>query len=546
MRAILFNVLTAFLCIILPGCNPASSERNVQTNDSLIMKLNDFATFRLTTDLSVLSENQKKMIPILIEAAQIMDEIFWMEAFGDRNAFLESLDNNAERQLGTINYGPWERLNDNRPFAEGFGPKPPGANFYPAGLTKEEFESFDGAGKTSSYTLIRRDVEGKLRVVPYHEAFRDQVETASGLILEAAALADDPGFKEYLKLRAEALLSDNYYMSDMAWMEMKENIIDFVVGPIETYEDQLFGYKASHEAFILIKDLEWTERLSKYEALLPLLQEQLPVDGVYKSEIPGSSSDLGVYDAIYYAGDCNAGSKTIAINLPNDERVQQAKGSRRLQLKNAMQAKFDEILVPIGYELISESDRGHITFDAFFTNTMFHEIAHGLGCNHTINGKGTVREALKEHYTTIEESKADILGLYLVTKLNEMGVTEVDLMDSYTTFLTGIFRSVRFGASSAHGRANLIRFNYFREQEAFRITDDGHYAVDFGKMQEAVLSLSNLIITIQGDGDYDKAGELIETYGIIDGQLKSSLQRIEDQDIPVDIVFEQGLDVLGL
>ncbi|MBN2481604.1 MAG: Zn-dependent hydrolase [Bacteroidales bacterium] len=546
MKSIIFPFLAAVMCITLPGCRPSYTESNVLPIDSIMMKLNDFASFRLTTDLTILSENQKKMIPILIEVAQIMNDIFWAEAYGDQEAFLESLETDAEKRLGMINYGPWERLNNNLPFVEGFGPKPPGANFYPADLTKNEFEQFDAADKTSSYTLIRRDNEGKLQVVPYHEAFRERVGTASRLMHEAAALAEDPGFGKYLELRAEALLTDNYYMSDMAWMDMKENLIDFVAGPIETYEDQLYGYKAAHEAYILIKDLEWTERLSKFEALLPMLQEQLPADVAYKSETPGSSSDLGVYDAIYYAGDCNAGAKTIAINLPNDERVQQAKGSRRLQLKNAMQAKFDQILVPIANELITQSDLEHITFDAFFTNTMFHEIAHGLGCNHTINGKGTVREALKEHYTTLEESKADILGLYLVTKLTEMGEMEMDLTDSYTTFLAGIFRSVRFGASSAHGKANLIRFNYFREKEAFTIRADGQYVVDFVKMQEAVVSLSNLIITIQGDGDYDKAAWLIETYGVMDGQLKASLDRIEQQDIPVDIVFEQGLDVLGL
>jgi hypothetical protein len=332
----------------------------------------------------------------------------------------------------------------------------------------------------------------------------------------------------------------------MAWMDMNTNKIDFVAGPIETYEDQLFGYKAAHEAYILIKDIEWSKKLIRYASLLPTLQKDLPVDPEYKSEMPGSNSDLGAYDVIYYAGDCNAGSKTIAINLPNDEIVQLAKGSRRLQLKNAMKAKFDKILIPIAMELTPPDQFNHITFDAFFTNTMFHEIAHGLGSSNTINGKGTVREALKEQYTTLEEGKADILGLYLEAKLKDMGELDIDMLNEYTTFMAGIFRSIRFGASSAHGKANLIRYNYFKEKEAFSVDSTGRFQINFDKMQEAVNSLSNLILTIQGDGDYDRAVWLTNKYGVMGEELQSALKRIEDKDIPVDIVFEQGLVTLGL
>jgi len=394
--------------------------------------------------------------------------------------------------------------------------------------------------------LIRRNEQGSLMVVPYHVAFNREVTRVSELLQQASALADDPGLKKYLALRSAAFLNDDYLLSDMAWMDMRTNTLDFVVGPIETYEDQLFGYKASHEAYILVKDLEWSKKLVRFASLLPALQKGLPVDDKYKAEMPGDNSDLGAYDVIYYAGDCNAGSKTIAINLPNDERVQLVKGSRRLQLKNAMQAKFDKILIPIASELTPRDQLKHVTFDAFFSNTMFHEIAHGLGSINTINNKGTVREALKEHYTTIEEGKADILGLYLETRLQEMGELDVDLMDSYTTFLAGIFRSIRFGASSAHGKANLIRFNYFKENAAFSVDSAGQYSVNFQKMKEAVNSLSELILTIQGDGDYEKAAQMIQQYGTMDEELGSALKRIENRDIPVDIVFKQGKEVLGL
>jgi hypothetical protein len=475
-----------------------------------------------------------------------MDDIFWLEAYGNKDSLLKSLKDDELRKLAVINYGPWERLNDNTPFMAGILPKPAGANYYPPDMTIEEFEKLQDSNKFGLYSLIRRNDRGELTVVPYHIAFNEQVTRASRLLQQAAQLADDPGLKKYLELRSGALLNDDYLASDIAWMDMRTNTIDFVVGPIETYEDQLFGYKASHEAYVLVKDIDWSRKLIRFAALLKDLQKGLPVEERYKSEIPGDDSDLGAYDVVYYAGDCNAGSKTIAINLPNDERVQLAKGTRRLQLKNAMQAKFDKILVPIAQELIPDEQLKNITFDAFFSNTMFHEIAHGLGVTSTINGKGTVREALKEHYTTIEEGKADILGLYLETRLKDLGELDVDLMDSYTTFLAGIFRSIRFGASSAHGKANLIRFNYFKEKGAFTVDSVGKYQVDFNKMKDAMISLSNLILTIQGDGDYEKAGDMIRQYGTMNDELGTALKRVENKDIPVDIVFEQGKDVLGL
>jgi hypothetical protein len=546
IRKTLLIALTGLLMHTM-ACKNLTQKNSNAITDSIMVKLNDFSVFRLTTDTSVLTAKEKQMIPLLIEAAKLMDDIFWMEAWGDKNALLDSLKTDAEKKLAMINYGPWERLNNNHPFLPGFGPKPPGACFYPTDMTKEEFEKLDAPDKTSLYTLLKRDSTGNMVTIPYHEAFKEQVSKASELIKQASALVEDPGFKKYLELRAKALLSDDYYASDIAWMEMKTNTLDFVVGPVETYEDQLFGYKAAHEAYVLVKDKEWTSRLSHYATLLPKLQKGLPVDEKYKMEMPGNESDLGAYDVIYYAGDCNAGSKTIAINLPNDEKVQLAKGSRRLQLKNSIRAKFDKILIPIAQQLIAEDQYQHVTFDAFFSHTMFHEVAHGLGTiRNTINGKGTVREALKEKYTTLEEGKADILGLYLVTRLKGMGELDADLMNEYTTFLAGLFRSIRFGASSAHGKANLIFFNYFKEKGAFSVSDSGKYAVNFDVMKEAINSLSNLIITIQGDGDYEKAGELIRKYGIMDETLKAALKKVEEKDIPVDIIFEQGTEVLGL
>ena len=528
--------------------SPAQKGASMKEETSLQQKVEEFVPVKLNTDLSVLSENERQMLPLLFQAARIMDDIFWMEAFGDKNELLSGSLSEDEMNFVRINYGPWERLNNNRPFIEQYGPKPAGANFYPADMTREEFEAWEDDAKTSQYTLIRRDDNGNLITVPYHVAFAPHIEKAAGLLRQAAGLAEEPGLRNYLEKRAGALLTDEYYESDVAWMDMKNNTIEFIVGPIENYEDQLYGYKTAHEAFILIKDREWSARLEKYAALLPGLQKALPVSQEYKDETPGFDSDMNVYDAIYYAGDCNAGSKTIAINLPNDEKVREDKGSRKLQLKNSMQAKFDKILVPIANLLIAEDQRQHVKFDAFFENTMFHEVAHGLGLGNTVDKSSTVREALRDAYTSIEESKADILGLWCVYQLNEMGeLGEKEMMDNFVTFMAGIFRSVRFGAASAHGKANMMRFYYFQEAGAFeRDAATGTYRVNYDKMKDAMFSLSELVLKMQGDGDYELARNMIEEKGFIREELQKDLDRIGEAGIPRDIVFEQGEEVLGL
>ncbi|MHC9510843.1 dipeptidyl-peptidase 3 family protein [Kangiella sp. M94] len=507
-----------------------------------------YAPFTLTSDLSHLSDNQKKMISLLIDAAKIMDNLFWKQAYGDKEALLAKIENPKAKQFAIINYGPWDRLDGNQPFIEGYEVKNKGAQFYPADMTVAQFEAWEQEDKDGQYSLVRRDDSGNLKLVPYSVAYKDQLEEASRLLKGAALLAENEGFKKYLELRADALLTDNYQPSDLAWMDMKTNPVEVVIGPIENYEDQLFGYKTAFSAYVLIKDLEWSERLSRFAAFLPELQKGLPVEDNYKQEMPGTDSDLNAYDVVYYAGDSNAGSKTIAINLPNDEQVQLAKGTRRLQLKNAMRAKFDKILVPISEQLIAPEQRKHITFDAFFANTMFHEVAHGLGIKNTIDGSNTVRAALKDTASALEEGKADILGLYMVSKLYDKGeIKDGELMDNYVTFLAGIFRSVRFGASSAHGRANMVRFNFFKEAGAFsRDPETGLYKVNFDKMTAAIDALSNKILTIQGDGDYEAAKQLLEQQGIIDDQLASDLKMLEEKQIPVDVVFKQGKEVLGL
>ena len=518
----------------------------VESQTEMEKNLSKYVTVKLTSDLSKITDKEREMLPILIKAANKMNNLFWYESYGDKTELLNSISDADTKAYVNINYGPWDRLNGNASFVEGIGAKPLGANYYPKDMTKEEFEAADLENKSSIYNFVRRDESGKLFTIPFHKQFENEVKEVSTLLLEASKLAEDAGLKKYLELRAQALLDDNYQPSDLAWMDMKTNTLDIVIGPIETYEDQLFGNKAAHEGYVLIKDQEWSKRLAKFSAYLPELQVGLPVDEKYKKETPGTDSDLNAYDVVFYAGDCNSGSKTIAINLPNDEEVQLQKGTRRLQLKNAMQAKFDKILVPISEVLIEESQRKHITFDAFFANTMFHEVAHGLGIKNTINGKGTVRTALKEHSSALEEGKADILGLYMIQQLNAKGELKEDLKDNMVTFMAGIFRSVRFGASSAHGKANMIRFNFFKEKGAFTRNEDGTYKVNFDKMEEAMEELSNVILTIQGNGDYEGVALLVKEKGVISPELQADLDRLSEANIPVDVIFDQGVKALGL
>ena len=534
------------LGIFMFSCKEAKKE----TKQSPYQPLADqYAEFALTTDISKLTENEKKMIPLFIEVAHIMEDIFWQNAYGDKSELMQQFaQDSAALKYISINYGPWDRLNANQPFIDGFGPKPLGANFYPTDMTKEEFDALKDPRKTDWYSVIRRDTTGQLIVLSFHEAYPEAVAKASELLDQAAELAEDPGLKKYLSLRAKALLDDDYLASDLAWMDMQDNTLDFVVGPIETYEDQLYGYKAAHSGQILVKDKEWSKRLSLYAQYLPRLQENLPVPAAYKKEKANANPDMNAYDVIYYAGDCNAGSKNIAINLPNDPRVHAAKGSRKLQLKNSMQAKFDKMVVPISKLLINPEQQKHVNFDAFFENTMFHEVAHGLGVNYTIKDKQDVRSALQNYYTSIEEGKADILGLFLVTKLAEWDIIKnKDLMDNYVTFIAGIFRSTRFGAASAHGKANMMQFAHFMESGAIsRDEATGYYTIDFEKMKKDIEVIAGEYITIEGDGDIETAAKLVAEKGIVTPVLQKDLDRIADANIPKDIFFKQGKEVLGL
>ena len=542
-----FSIITTLFSCTNSGQTADKQDKNLK--DTLLAyvakRLPIYEKVRLSTNLNQLTVSERNVLPLLIQAAEIMDELFWKQAYPQRDSLLNAVKDEKTKQFIWINYGPWDRLNGDKPFVAGIGPKPDAGTFYPLSMTKEALEKSDVKDKFGLYSVIRTE-QGKLISVPYHIIYATELQKASSLLRRAALLTDDAGFKKYLNLRANALITDDYTSSDYAWLDMKTNGLDIIIGPIENYEDKLFNARASFEAYVLVKDKEWSKRLAKYVAMLPELQKGLPVDEKYKKEVPGTDSELNAYDVVYYAGDCNAGSKTIAVNLPNDEAIQQKKGTRRSQLKNAMQAKFDKILVPIAKELIDKNQQQYINFDAFFANVMFHEVAHGLGIKNTIKGKGTVRSALKEQYSWLEEGKADILGLYMVTGLLKKGELAGDIKAYYTTFMAGILRSVRFGASSAHGKANMQCFNFFAAKNAFQRSANGTYKVDFEKFATAMNDLGNLIITLQGNGDKKAVEKAQLTNGVMQPALQADLDRLSKKGIPVDLVFEQGVDILGM
>ena len=528
------------------GCK----NKNVEQVEAspLQQKVDEYAEFKLTTDLSNLTEKERALIPVFIQIAEVMDELYWEQTFGLENrAALDTLTDPAMKAFAMLQYGAWDRLDGEKPFIPGVGEKPKGANFYPVDMTKEEFDALADPEKTSQYSILRRDAKGALQVIPYREAYKTQLAKVDSLMGVAIDLAEDAGLKNYLVERRKAFRTDDYFASDMAWMDMKQSKLDFVVGPIENYEDALYGYKTAYEAFILVKDEKWSNDLAKFVKMLPDLQKELPCDPKYKQEVPGTESDLNVYDVIYYAGDCNSASKTIAINLPNDERVHLQKGARRLQLKNAMQAKFDNICMPIARLCVCDEQLDNVKFNAFFSNVCFHEVAHGLGIKNTVTGKGNLREALKEQYSAWEEAKADICGLFLTETLIERGeITNCTVEDAYVTFIAGILRSVRFGATEAHGIANMMCFNYMQDNGAFTRNADGKYVIDVAKTREALRSWAALILQVEGDGDYDFAKKYAAENGVVRPDLQADLDRIAEARIPRDIRYNQGVEALGL
>ncbi|MGZ2368570.1 dipeptidyl-peptidase 3 family protein [Ancylomarina sp. YFZ004] len=538
----LFFLSILLVLFSITACQP--NKKEVKTTKDTVMqrKLANYAKVKLSADLSSLSEGHAKLFSHLLKAADAIDELYWLQAYGDKNELLNKMGDDPDiKAYAMINYGPWDRLDGNSPFTDDYPPRPLGASFFPNDMNQNDFFAIPGNEKFEPFTIVKKDAKGNLKVLPYHIAYKVQIDKAVEHIRKGAELCDCDDFKEYLLQRAEDLLTDNFKKSDALWLNLKDNKIDFIAGPIENLEDHLIWTKYSYGAFILLRNVQWTENVKKYALLLPYLQKTLPVDEKFKVEAPAQSSDIVIYDVLYNSGYCNAGNKLIGLNLPiGTEQV--VSNSRKVHFKNVMEAKFQKILRPITDLVIDEKQRKHVKFTSFFQNTIFYEISNSLGISQTINNKGSVKDALKEHHAIIRELKNDVLRMFFITKLHEMNeLKEVDLMDNYVTHMADVFRSIRFGVTDAQGVANMIRFNYFREKEAFKYdSKTGTYKVNDYKMKKAIESLSKIVLEIQGNGDYEMASEIIRDKGYIHNELLNDLYRIQRAKIPKDVVYDQG------
>ncbi len=531
------------------GENSNKQEQTEPETQSMTMEeaVKQYAVINLETDLSQLSDNQRKMIVELIKAAKIVDKIFWKQAYGDKESLFSKITDTDTAKFVEINYGPWDRLSGNQSFVNGIGKKPLGANFYPEDIKYFPFIQLSFQDKLSMYTLLKRDENRELYTVPYHEAYKEEIAQIADHMQKAADLAEDQAFKDYLLKRIIALQTDDYYESDAAWVDLSDNLVDFTIGSFENEEDHFLYLKGAYEASVMVKDVEWTNKFSSYLSFLPDLQKELPVEDAYKTQKMGVNSGIVVYNILYNGGYSNAGPKNIALTRPTDGKIQMEKGTKKLQFKNVTEAKFQKILYPIAELLMDSSQLSHVKSNSFFENNLFFEICNGMLLTQTIDGKGPVKESLNETYNVIKNLNNDVLRLFLIRKLNEKGILEEsDINNNFATYLADIFRSVRFGTAHSQGKAAMISFNYYMEKGAIIRSDEGIYKVDFPKMKQVNEELAQKVIKIQGDGNYQEAKTMIRNYGMVKETLKKDLNKIRENKIPVDIVFNQGEEVLGL
>lgn len=516
----------------------------------LAKKISRFAPTTLTANTASLSAGDRKALSKIIEAARLLDPLFLRQVWSGNDALhtkLEADKSMVGRQrlhYFLINDGPWSRLDENETFIEGVPHvKPPQANFYPDDITKDEFNSWlaglsdsEKEKATGYFYTIRRDAGGKLMSVPYNEEYRDFLEPAAKLLREAATLTTNQTLKDFLSKRADAFGSNDYYASDVAWMDLS-GPIDLTIGPYETYEDELFGYKAAFEAYVTLTDAAESAKLQKFSQHLQELENNLPMDPRYRNPQLGAASPMRVVNEVFASGEGNNGVQTAAFNLPNDERVVKEKGSARIMLKNVQDAKFNKVLVPITRVVLTTAQQRAVAFDSFFTHILMHELMHGLG-PHNISVAGqatTVRLQLKELYSSIEEAKADVTGLWALQYLIDKGVIGKQMQRTlYTTYLASMFRSVRFGLTESHARGVAMQFNYFTDEGAVSFdAKTGKFSADDAKMKEAVRKLTHDLLTIEAEGSYEKAKAILDKYSLIRPEMKGALDRLIE--VPVDI-----------
>lgn len=505
----------------------------------LSKKIDDYQVVKIATpDLSGISENGQEVLRLYRWAADEANRIYWKQMTGS-DKFLDAVEDPDEKLYASINYGPWDRF-DGKPFIEGYSERPPGAGLYPSDMTEEEFQALEDPAKNSPYTMIVRSEDGSLKAVPYHNYFEENIQKICSYLESAANLTIKPSVREYLLKRIEALRSDEYYESDLAWMDMVDSKMDLIIGPVDTKDDDLMGVKKSYGAFVLLKQLALTEEIDRLTDMIPELQASLPCPEEYKVFTPGEESDIYAYDALYYAGCYNAGIKVIAVNLPSDERVQAEKGTRTVLLHNIIDEKFNRIVFPTGRKLLTNDGAAHLSSDAFFWNTVFREVAHGLGVKETVNGRGSVSEALSDKALFIEKIKGYAVGLYLCCNLLDAHKLSgiVTKEDALATFFASLTRSERFGENSALGKANIALFNYLVAEGAFVRTESGRYVIDYAKEQEGIRKLASLVLTIQATGDIEAASKLETDYGHLSAAFREDLREIRLEGIPADFRFE--------
>jgi len=540
-------VLTA--CVAAPPAEPDRPPPVTVTADlksPAQMRLQALAEVRLDPSLTFLTHRQRQMLTHLINAAAEMDNVFWFQSYGDPGDLLPRIQAPEQRQLAVINYGPWDRYLGNRPFIDGFGPKPPGAGLYPADMTREEFEATPLVGKQGPRTVIRRHPDGGLLVVPYRDAYREPLEKAARQIAEAAELCDDPFFKRYLTLRARALITDDYAPSDRAWAGLRNNSIDLIIGPVDHYEDQLFGYKAAYAAWVLIRDSASRQRLTRIAGLLPLIRPDLPAAPAYRASPAETVSVPGAFDVLFVSGAANAGPKISIIEMPDDPALRRSSGVRRIYLRNVMHAQFNRIVLPTATALLAEDQRRHADFDAFFDNLLLAELGRSIGPSETISGE-SLQAVLRERYQVMDQGLRDVLGVFIQGWLQDHGqAQDLDETDHLVTFAATLLGDIRLGDGSPRAVAGAVQFNYLKAFDAVtRDAGTGRYRVHMALMREALATLASQLLVIMGNGDYEAAGRLIESMGDIGPVLRNDLAGL-DSAVPVDLVFEQGVGVLGL
>ena len=488
-------------------------------------------------DLSGITDNGKEVLNLYRFAADEVDKIYWQQNFGDKEALLSSLEDPAAKLYAEINYGPWDRI-DGQPFVEGYGPKPAGACFYPADMTAEEFAAYGNPDKNSPYTLIVRDGDS-LKTVWYHDAYAESIGKIADYLQAAADITIKPSVRDYLLKKIEGLKTDSYYDSDKAWLEMTDSKMDLVIGPNETVDDALYGNKASYGAYVLLKNLRRTEELNALSARLPEFQRMLPGDPAFHDFVPGSESNIFSCNVIYYGGYTNAGFKVIAINFPYDAKVQEELGTRTILFDNIIREKFNRTVFPVGMQLFEGNDQAHLDASAFYWTIVFREIAKGLGVKETVNGKGTVAEALGNEALAIEKAKSNVIGAYLCAK--EVDAHRVSALiqkeDVLATFVANTIRSCRFGAADPTGIANLAVYNYLVESGAIARKASGRYGIDYGKTWEALQTLGAEILRVQAQGDVNAARAYVAQYGKESASLQADIVALELEKIPVDIRF---------